>query len=138
MMSNFYNGDTKHPEDEGLEVVISSSKGQVSISTSQKNKFLEVSKHFFEVTGWHKIETRFTLDGERLQDDLTLDENGIKNGTVIDAFKEMVGGKGPDDDAKKILQMLEECDSDAGETSENEEVRNPLISNILITNCMRN
>ena len=101
-MSNFYNGDTKHPEDGGIEVVIISSKCQVSISTSQKNKFLEVSKHFFEVTGWHKSSTRFILDGDRLQDDLILEENGIKNDTVIDAFEEMVGGKGPDDDAKKI------------------------------------
>ena len=122
MESNFHNGDTKQPEDGAIEVVIDSANGPVSISTSQKIKFWEVSNHFSKVTGWDKKETRFTLDGDRLQDDLTLEENDIKNGTVIDAFKEMFGGKGPDDDNKKILEMLEQCDSDTSDTSDNEEV----------------
>ena len=48
-------------------------------------------------------------------------QNDIKNGAAIDAFKEMLGGKGDDDDAKKILEMLEQCDSDAGDTSDSGE-----------------
>ena len=120
MESNFHNEDNNKPEDGGIEVLINSEKGSVSILTSEKNKFLEISKHFCKVTGLDKQETRFTLDGERLQDDLTLKENNIKNGTVIDAFKEMFGGKGPDND--QILKMLEQCDSDTSQTSDTEEV----------------
>ena len=117
---NFSNGETKKPDNGVIEVVVDSEKGPVSIFTSQKNKFLEVSNHFCKVTGWYKKETRFTLDGDRLQDDLTLEEHDIGNGTVIDAFQEMFGGKGPD--ATQILQMLEQCDSDTSETSDTSEV----------------
>ena len=127
MKSNFHKGETKLPEDVGIEVVIESSNGPVSIFTSQKKKFWEVSSHFYELTGWNKSETRFTLDGDRLQDNLTIEENDITNGTVIDAFKEMFGGMGPEEkkreeNEKKILQMLEQYDSDSDETSDNEEV----------------
>ena len=127
MKSNFHKGETKLPEDVGIEVVIESSNGPVSIFTSQKKKFWEVSSHFYELTGWNKSETRFTLDGDRLQDNLTIEESDITNGTVIDAFKEMFGGMGPEEkkreeNEKKILQMLEQYDSDSDETSDNEEV----------------
>ena len=97
MKSNFHNGDTKLPEDGGIEVVIDSSNGPVTISTSQKNMFWEVSNHFCELTGWDKSETRFTLDGDRLQDDLNMEENDITNRTLIEAFKEMLGGIGPEE-----------------------------------------
>ena len=123
--SNFDNAETKFPKDGGIEVVIDSSNGPLSIFTSQKKQFFEVSSHFCEVTGWDKNETRFTLDGDRLQDDLTMEENDITNGTVIDAFKEMTGGFSPEEkkreeNEQKILKMLEQCDSDTDETTDEE------------------
>ena len=122
MQSNFSDGGI---EQYGvIEVVIDSSEGQVTISTSVKSQFLEVANLFCEMIGWDKSETRFTLDGDRLQDDLTMLQNDIGNGTEINAFKEMLGGKGPDND--EILRMLEQCDANAdaddGETSDLDDV----------------
>ena len=55
-----------------------------------------------------------------MRDDLTLQENEISNMCVVHAFQEMIGGKGPDDEEKKILQMLEQCDSDSNESSDSD------------------
>ena len=50
--------------------------------------------------------TRFILDGDRLQNDLTLLENEVHDKAVLDAFLEVSGGKGPTD--MEILKMLED------------------------------
>ena len=57
MKSDLCDGDTKHLEDGVIEVVIDSSNGRVTISTSQKSQFLEVSNRFCELTGWDKGQT---------------------------------------------------------------------------------
>ena len=53
--------------------------------------------------------TRFLLDGDRVQENLTLGENEIPDNAVIEVFSEMLGGKGPGSPA--IRQMLDEYDS---------------------------
>ena len=114
------------PEDENpfqhqeiVEVVLTSSNGQLKISASQNSKFDRVARLFCERTGWMLSETRFILDGDRLQNDLTLLENEIQNHDVIEAFQQVFGGKGPTD--SEILQMLEECNSDTEDVPELDE-----------------
>jgi hypothetical protein len=114
------------PEDENpfhhqeiVEVVLTSSNGQLKISASQNSKFERVARLFCERTGWMLSETRFILDGDRLQNDLTLLENEIQNHDVIEAFQQVFGGKGPTD--SEILQMLEECNSDTEDVPELDE-----------------
>jgi hypothetical protein len=104
--------EDKNPsfEQELIDVVIISSCGQLSLSVKQNSNFDIVAKQFCEHTGWMLNKTRFILDGDRLQNDLTLLENEVHNHAVLDAFQEVFGGKGPTD--KEILQMLEECDAD--------------------------
>ena len=103
-----------------IDILIHSPSVQIKLTTCRRSKFRTISAMFCELTGWDKCETRFTLDGDRLQDDLTLLQNDIGHGTEIDAFKEMLGGKGPD--PEEILKMLEQCDSDADEASDYEDV----------------
>ena len=86
---------------------------------SQNFKFDKVARLFCEHTGWMLNKTRFILDGDSLQNDLTLLENEVNNHAVLDAFKEVFGGKGPTDG--EIRQMLEECDSDTEEVPELDE-----------------
>ena len=107
-------------EDEVFAVIIESSLGTFEISASKENRFCKVANQFCHIVGWPKSKTRFILDGERLRDDLTLIENEVSNMSVIDAFEEMIGGKGPDDEEKKILQMLEQCDSESETASESD------------------
>ena len=65
-------------------------------------------------------QTRFLLDGDRVQEDLTLFQNGVPNNAVIEVFSEMIGGKGPSDDA--IREMLEDCQSDSDQENEADEM----------------
>ena len=97
-------------QQEIIEVIITSSNGQLRISVSQSCKFDRVARLFCEHRGWMLNETRFTLDGDRLKNDLTLFENDVRNHDVLDAFQQVFGGKGPTD--SEIRQMLEECNSD--------------------------
>ena len=102
-----------------IEVLITSSKGQISFYVSQNSKFDKVARLYCEQTGWTLHKTRFFLDGDRVQNDLTLLENKVNDQDVLDAFQEVFGGKGPTDG--KIRQMLEECDSDTEEVPESDE-----------------
>ena len=73
------------------------------------------------MTGLKQSETRFLLDGNRVQDDLTLFENEIEHHSAIVVFQEMCGGKGPDDQMKKILEMLDECESGTDDSDEDDD-----------------
>lgn len=113
-----------HDTEEVIDVVIESSIGDIKISASKTKRFLEVANCFCQLTGWLKSKTRFILEGDRIRDDLTLLENEVSNMSVIQAFEEMLGGKGPDAkrerEAKKILQMLDQCDSDSNDKSDSD------------------
>ena len=116
--AHFHGVHEKCSEEEVFAVIIESSLGTLEISASKEKSFGKVADEFCQIAGWHKSKTRFILDGERLRNDLTLTENEVSNMSVIDAFEEMIGGKGPDDDAQKILQMLEQCDSESESESD--------------------
>ena len=51
--------------------------------------------------------------------DLSLLENQVGNNEVIDAFHELIGGKGPNDE--EILEMLDDCNSDPDESDESDD-----------------
>ena len=112
----------KTSHEEIIEVVIISSYGQLSIYVNQNSKFVKVARLFCEYTGWMLNKTRFILDGDSLQNDLTLLENEVNNHAVLDAFQEVFGEKGHTDG--EIRQMLEEYDSDTEDLPELDEVSN--------------
>ena len=112
--------DSTNSKDELVDIVISSEEGQFNITTRKNEKFLSVAKSVCELTGWKLIKTRFILNGERLQNDLTFKENEVQNHSVIDVMFEMVGGKGPTE--LEIRKMLEE---EASEDDESEEIEYP-------------
>ena len=91
-----------------IDIVISSETGQFKITTRKHEKFLSVAKSVCELTGWKLIKTRFILNGERLQNDLTFKENEVQNHSVIDVMFEMVGGKGPTElEIRKFLFFIQ-------------------------------
>jgi hypothetical protein len=101
-----------------IDIVISSETGQFKITTRKHEKFVSVASCVCELTGWKLIMTRFILNGERLQNDLTFEENEVQNHSVIDVMFEMAGGKGPTD--LEIQKMLEEASSGDDESDEME------------------
>ena len=64
---------------------------------------------------------RCLLDGDRLQDYLTCQENGIHDQDEIDIFLEMVGGSAESKQEEVIRKMLDELDSDVDSESEDSE-----------------
>ena len=64
-----------------------------------------------ELSGWSLSQTRFLIDGDRLQNDMTFIENDVENHALVDIVFEMVGGKGPTDG--EIRKMLEEAVSES-------------------------
>ena len=108
--SNLIEEESSSNTPEVINIVISFSVGKLKTTTFGNVKFGEFAKKICELAGWQMKKTRFLLDGDRLQDDLTLSENEVQNHAVIDTFQEMFAGKGPNED--DILRMLEECDSD--------------------------
>ena len=107
-------------EEECIEIFISSSNKQFTITTRRNERFCTVANRVCDLAGWTQSKTRFILDGERVPNGLTLFENQVQNHDVLEAFQEMSGGKGPDEDA--ILKMLEECDSDPEDEEESVEM----------------
>ena len=118
-------GDITTDGDELIIIVIDSVDGQFSLRARRKTTFQYVASFVCEQKGWQQNKTRFLFDGERLQDDLSLIENQVGNNEVIDAFHELVGGKGPDDKEKEkekeILKMLDDCSSDPDESEESDD-----------------
>ena len=113
----------KNIQDEEINVAFDSSKGRVKLVRSKLSKFQDVSSQICEVLNWDQSETRFLLDGVRVQNDLTLYENNICNNAIIEVFKELKGGKGPSED--EILQMLEDFDTDSDDTDETDHNPHP-------------
>ena len=101
-----------------IDIVIDSPSMQFNLSTCGRAKFRTISALYCELTGFKLSETRFLLDGNRIQDDLTLFENEIEHHSAINVFQEMSGGKGQDD--KEIRQMLDECDSPTDDSEEDD------------------
>ena len=108
-------------QDDVIDIVIDYPAMQIKLSTHGNAKFKSVSKLFCELTGLKQSEIRFMLDGNRLHDNLTLFENEIQDHSALEAFQEMLGGKGPDEHEAKIRQMLDNCDSDTQDDSEDDE-----------------
>ena len=120
MISSPENGYADFQSDDSklelVDIVISYEEAQFKITTSKHEKFLSVAQSICELKGWKLTKTRFILDGERLQNDLTFEENEVQNHSVISVMFEMVGGKGPTD--LEILKMLEEAPSGDEESEE--------------------
>ena len=77
-----------------------------------------IKKKLCEILGEGQSHIRCLLDGDRLQDDLTCQENGIHDQDEIDIFHEMVGGSAESKQEEVIRKMLEELDSDVDTESE--------------------
>ena len=55
-----------------IDIVIDSPSMQFNLSTCGRAKFRTISALYCELTGFKMSETRFLLDGNRIQDNLTL------------------------------------------------------------------
>ena len=84
---------------------------EFKITARKANMFWNLAASICEVAGWSLSRTRFLHDGDRLQNDMTIDENNIEEHAHIDVVFEMVGGKGPTEG--QIRKMLEEMDSES-------------------------
>ena len=84
---------------------------EFKITARKANMFWNLAASICEVEGWSLSRTRFLHDGDRLQNDMTIDENNIEEHAHIDVVFEMVGGKGPTEG--QIRKMLEEMDSES-------------------------
>ena len=100
-----------------------SSKGGVKLATSKNTKFQDVSRLICDIWNLEPSKTRFLLDGERIQSELTLNENQISDNSTVEVFEELIGGKGPS--ADQIRQMLDDYESDNSETDEATENSHP-------------
>ena len=89
-----------------------SPKGKIFISTLKNTEFKLIKKKLCEILGERQNKTRFLLDGDRLQDDLTCQENGIYDKDEIDIFYEMVGGSAENKQEERIRKMIEALDTD--------------------------
>ena len=137
MISSPENGYADFQSDDSklelVDIVISSEEAQFKITTSKHEKFLSVAQSICELKGWKLTKTRFILDGERLQNDLTFEENEVQNHSVISVMFEMVGGKGPTD--LEILKMLEEAPSEDEESEEIECTEQAEEANLAEVEC---
>ena len=91
--------------------------------TKKDIRFNDIAQDICEIWGLNQKITRFLQDGDRVQENLTLEENGIQDNAIIEVFSEMLGGKGPSSPA--IRQMLDEIDSVTDEDDEANELNLP-------------
>ena len=112
--SNFNSEASTCLGNELIDIIINSGKEKFNITTSKQEKFLSVASSVCEIAGWNMSNTRFLLNGDRLQNDKTFLENDVDNLALIDVMFEQVGGKGPshEEEEEKIRKMLEANDSE--------------------------
>ena len=106
-------------KDEVIKLIIKTSKQTFNILSQSDAKFHNIAKQICEFAGWELSKIRFLLDGDHLQHSLTLIENDVQDGCVIEAFEELVGGKGPSE--SEVREMIDACDSNPEDEVESEE-----------------
>ena len=106
-----------------VTIVFQSSKGGVKLAISQDAKFQDVSRMICDILNLELSKTRFLLDGERIQSELTLNENQIADNSTVEVFEELIGGKGPSED--QIRDMLDNYKSDGSDSDEAAENSDP-------------
>ena len=104
----------EHPnEDEIINLQINFSTWQFRIIACNDVKFQNIVEQVCELAGWDPCNMRFILDGERLQNGLTLSENALYCNAIVDVFEELRGGKGGNPSDEAIRNMLDKYDSEA-------------------------
>ena len=91
-----------------LNLVFNTPEGQTVKTVYQDTEFIIVARKIIKSLKLEEMSTRFYKDGNRIQNNLTLNENGLKNDDEIEIFQELTGGMGLN--ADQIRNMLESQD----------------------------
>ena len=97
-----------------LSLTFSSPTNKITITANKNIVFSTLAEQICKLENLHEL--RFLLDGTRVQNHLTLAENGLQDKDVIEIVQEMYGGKGPNNE--NILEMLENCKSESEDSEE--------------------